>query len=77
MNAVTLKTHYDGKHIRLDEPFPLEPNARLLVTVVPDETVDAERQAWLAASQAWLGRAYGDDEPDYSEAVIRELPPRE
>jgi len=47
------------------------------VTVVPGESADDERQAWLAASQAWLARAYGEDEPDYSDAVIREEPPRE
>jgi hypothetical protein len=77
MNAVTLKAHFDGQQIRLDEPFRLKPNTRLLVTVVPDETVKAEREAWLAASQESLARAYGDDEPDYSDAVIREEPPRE
>ena len=77
MNAVTLKAHYDGQQIRLDEPFPLKPNTRLLVTVVPDETAEAERQAWLAASQESLARAYSDAEPDYSDAVIREEPPHE
>ena len=77
MNAVTLKAHFDGQRIRLDEPFPLKPNTRLLVTVVPDETLEAERQAGLAASQESLARAYGDDVPDYSDAVIREEPPRE
>lgn len=77
MNAVTLKAHYDGQQIRLDEPFPLKPNTRLLVTVVPDGTTEAERQAWLVASQESFARAYGDNEPDYSDAVIREEPPRE
>jgi len=77
MNAVTLKAHYDGQQICLDEPFPLQPNARLLVTVVPDDSAEQEHQAWLAASQAWLARAYGDNEPDYSDAVIRERPPGE
>jgi len=77
MKAVTLKAHYDGKQICLDEPYPLQPHTRLFVTVVPGESADDERQAWLAASQAWLARAYGEDEPDYSDAVIREEPPRE
>ncbi|HYT62082.1 MAG TPA: hypothetical protein VEL06_18020 [Haliangiales bacterium] len=77
MNAVTLKAHYDGKQIRLYEPFSLERNARLLVTVIPGETAEVERQAWRAASQASFARAYGEDEPDYSHAVIREQPPRE
>ncbi len=77
MNAVTLKAHYDGKQICLDEPFPLKTNTQLMVTVVPGDSEEDERQAWLAASQAFLARAYGDDEPDYSDAVILEGPPRE
>ncbi len=35
---------------------------------------DPQWQAWLAASQAGFARAYGDDEPDYSGAVLRETP---
>jgi hypothetical protein len=76
MHTVTLKAHYDGKQICLDEPFSLAPNTQLLVTVISSESVEAERMAWLAASQAGLARAYGDDEPDYSGAVLREEPPR-
>ena len=77
MSVVTVKAHYDGKQICLDEPLPLKPNTPLLVTIGPGETVEDERQAWLAASQAGLARAYGDNEPDYSGAVIREKPPGE
>jgi hypothetical protein len=67
-----LKAHFDGTRICLDDPYPLKPNTQLLVTVVSN---DAERQAWLAASQSSLTRAYADDEPDYSDAVLREKPP--
>ena len=77
MNAVILKAHYYGKHICLDYPYPLEAIPRLLVMVVPVDTAEEERQAWLAASQAWFARAYGENKPDYSGAVIREQPPRE
>jgi len=77
MSVVTLKAHYDGKQICLDEPHDLQPHAKLLVTIVPGDSLEEEHQAWLAASQAGLARAYGDDEPDYSDAVIRELPSRE
>jgi hypothetical protein len=76
MSAITLKAHYDGKKICLDEPFELQPDSKLIVTVVNDDSAEAERQAWLAVSQAGLLRAYGDDEPDYSNAVLRETPPR-
>ena len=64
MNAVILKAHFDGEKICLDEPYELKPEAKLLITIVPSETLEDERQAWLAASQAWLTRAYGEDEPD-------------
>ncbi len=74
MSAVTLKAHFDGRQICLDEPYPLERDAKLMVTVVPDDSVEAERRAWLAASQAAFERCYGENEPDYSDAVILERP---
>ncbi len=74
MNSVVLKAHFDGNKICLDDPYPLQPDAQLLVTVVTKGAED-ERQAWLAASQQLLSRAYGDDEPDYADAVLREKPP--
>jgi hypothetical protein len=77
MSVITLKAHYDGRQIRLDEPFALNPNAKLLVTVIGGDDIEEERRAWHAASQAGLARAYGDSEPDYSAAVIREKPPGE
>ena len=77
MSVVTLKAHYDGKQVCLDEPYPLKVNTQLLVTVVPGDSAEDERQAWLAASQAGLARAYGENEPDYSDAVLRETPPHE
>ena len=76
MNAVTLKAHFDGKQICLDEPCELQPDAKIIVAVVAGDSMEEERQAWLAASQAGFARAYGDDEPDYSRAVLRETPPR-
>lgn len=76
MNAVTLKAHYDGKQICLDEPYLLRPDSQLVVTVLsgPDETLDEDRQAWYALGRRSLARAYGADEPDYSDCVGK-LPP--
>ena len=70
MPTVSLKAHYDGKTIRLDEPFDLPPNTRLMVTVLPPMT-DTEREDWLNLSAANLARAYGDDEPEYSVTNVR------
>ena len=76
MSAITLKAHYDGKQICLDEPFELQPNSKLIVTVVSGDSLEDERQVWLAASQAGLARAYGADEPDYSHCIGK-MPPSE
>ena len=70
MPSVTLKAHFDGDRIRLDEPFDLPRNARLLVTVVSPEEND-DRAAWSRVSTAGLAQAFGDSEPEYSEADIR------
>lgn len=70
MPSVTLKAHYDGQAILLDEPYTLPANARLLITLVEPEP-DAERTAWWGLALSGLARAYGDDEPDYGPANLR------
>ncbi len=42
MNTINLKAHFDGNKILLDEPFNLEPDTKLIVTVLPKHT-DEER----------------------------------
>lgn len=59
----TIAAHFDGEHILLDEPVELEPNTKLLVTVLPK---DADREAWLELSKKGLAAAYGEDEEGYS-----------
>ena len=70
MPSVTLKAHYDGERIQLDEPFDLPRNALLLVTVLSPEG-NGDRVGWLATSSAALARAFGDNEPEYTQADIR------
>lgn len=71
METVTLRAHFDGEQIRLDQPFELEPNTELIVTVVPRAS-DEEREAWTRLALESLARAYGDDEPEYSRDQIKE-----
>jgi hypothetical protein len=71
MKTVTLTAHFDGEHIRLDEPFKLLSNARLLVTILPGSIGDGERYAWHDLSKAGLAKAYSDDEPDYPSTLVR------
>jgi hypothetical protein len=70
MPAVTLKAHFNGKQIVLDEPFDLPPDSPLMVTVMPkdDATEDAQ---WRSVAAGALARAYGADEPDYSAADVK------
>jgi hypothetical protein len=70
MPAISLKAHFDGKSIQLDEPYQLPCNAQLLVTILPNTVTDHERMDWLALSAEGLELAYGDNEPDYSAAEI-------
>lgn len=71
MRTVTLSAHFDGEHIRLDEPFPLATDARLLVTLVPEPAIDTERTSWNQLSSTGLVRAYSDDEPEYPASLVR------
>jgi len=75
MQTVTLSAHFDGERIQLDEPFDLPADARLLVTLLPNTPVDAERREWYALAKAGLARAYADDEPDYPESLVRKPAP--
>jgi hypothetical protein len=63
---VALKAHYDGTQILLDEPAELQPNTKLLITVI--ESPEAEREAFMNFSLQDLNAAYNDDEPDYASA---------
>jgi hypothetical protein len=67
MAAITLRAHFDGERILLDEPFDLPAHTPLMVTVL------SERPAadWSQFAAAALSRAYSDNEPDYSAADIK------
>lgn len=68
MPTVSLKAHYDGSAIRLDEPFELPEGAQLIVTVLEPVPPETERKGWIALGARGLARAYGDSEPEYSPA---------
>jgi hypothetical protein len=74
MSVITFKAHYDGKQVCLDEPIDLAPNTPMLVSIARPDTEDADCAEWFALAKAAFARAYGDDEPDYSNAVILERP---
>ena len=71
MREVTLCAHFDGKQIVLDEPYELEPATRLIVTVLSENEVSDEREAWLHLSQKGLENAFSEPEPEYTLDMIR------
>ena len=69
VKITVLKGHYADGKICLGEPCDLAPNTSLLITILPQDATDKEREEWFAFSQAAFARAYGDNEPDYSNCI--------
>ncbi len=70
MPTVTLRAHYDGKQILLDEGYDLPVNVPLMVTVLPQQTDADAIQCYNMAAEG-LAAAYGDAEPEYTVGDIR------
>jgi hypothetical protein len=73
MSNISIPAHFDGERILLDEPVELEPNTKLIVTVLA--TNDDEHESWLRLSNQGLENAYGTNEAEYSLDSIREANP--
>jgi len=73
METISLPAHFDGEQILLDEPFELEPNVKLIVTVLSKD--ENERESWRFLAKRSLARAYGENEPDYDLDLIKEKNP--
>jgi len=71
MHDITLRAHFDGKQILLDEPYKVEPNTRLIVTVLPNPVASNEHEAWLHLSRRGLENAYVEDEAEYTVDMIK------
>ena len=74
MQTIALTAHFDGQQIILDEPFELEPNAALLVTVLP-QPAGAIDEAWAQLALQNMALAYGQDEPEYTSSDLKSLNP--
>ena len=74
MESTTHRAHFNGSQIVLDEPATLEPNAKLLVVVLPNGH-DAESEEWFNFSAQHFNAAFGDDEPEYSLDDLIEVNP--
>ena len=59
----TIPAHFDGNEIVLDVPMTLEPNARLLVTILdPNQAPPALVYEMMSASAASLAAIWDNDE---------------
>ena len=65
----------DATHLELSEPIAGPPGRKVLVSVAESSDEDADREQWLALSVEGLRSAYGDAEPEYSPAMVREQNP--
>ena len=72
MEIVTLQGHFDGKQILLDEPYALEPDTKLLISVIQMDADDEDLERFALDN---LEGAYNDDEPEYSFDMIKERNP--
>ena len=65
----------DATHLELARPIASEQGRTVFVALAEPGEQDAERRQWLAASAASLDAAYGESEPEYTPAMVRERNP--
>ena len=70
MSLISVRAHFDGISIQLDEPIELPLNTPLLVTVLAADSKDSLDADWSEVGRHALGRAFGENEPEYSAADI-------
>jgi hypothetical protein len=74
LDNMTVRAHFDGHQVQLDEPVTLQPDTELLVTILPAASktdFEAERREWNEFALASFARLY-DDEPDiYTSEMIK------
>lgn len=75
MKPVTLRAHFDGEHIQLDEPIELQPGTPVMATVPPGFMADSEHEGWLRLAGEYFEAAYEGDEPEYPLHLIKEPNP--
>jgi len=63
----TIPAYFDGEHIRLKVPYVLQPNSKLLVTVLEQPKTDPEYQAKLQRLFALAG--IFKDDPEFDAAM--------
>ena len=65
----------DPTHLELSKPIGAPEGGTVLVSVAEPSELDDERLSRLALSAQELCRAYGESEPEYSAAMVKERNP--
>ena len=65
----------DATHLELFQPIQIPPHSKIMIAVIAADDLADEREFWYQLADQGLAMAYGDNEPDYSLAVIREPNP--
>ena len=68
-------TVMDSTHLELSRPLALSRGKTVLIAVAGSAEQDVDRRPWVDASASSLAAAYGDSEPDYNPAMVRETNP--
>jgi hypothetical protein len=70
MSPISVRVRHVNGQMEPVTPLVIPPGSDLVLTVFPPEGA-AESKSWGALAAGGLTRAYGPDEPDYSEADLR------
>lgn len=73
MKTFTLRAHFDGEQIRLDDPFQIQPDTPLTVTVWQKEQADEDEALALLSGSVLADMPA--EEPEYSLDLIKEPNP--
>jgi hypothetical protein len=65
----------DSTHLELARPIMVDRGRRVVVVLAESTEQDAERWEWVQGGTAGLQAAYGDGEPEYTPAMVRERNP--
>ena len=75
MKTITIPAKRNGPHVDPVEPLDIPENARLFIVIAtPENDVedDAEFRAdWHDLSAIGLAHAYGENEPEYTDSMIK------
>jgi hypothetical protein len=65
----------DSTHLELSRPIALPRNKTVVVAVGEPTERDSERWQWVEGGSSGLEAAYGDEEPEYKPAMVKESNP--